>query len=62
METTLTLADRFHVTPFVLFAQDVDEVIMVINHYLYKAENSTDSATVQQKSERDESAEFWAAL
>jgi hypothetical protein len=34
METTFTLASRFGVTPFTILDQEIDDVIMVINHYL----------------------------
>ena len=34
MKTTLTLATNLHVSPFEIFDQDCDEVIMLINFYL----------------------------
>ena len=39
MATTVNLARTFGVTPFEIMAQDCDEVIMLINHFLQKAEN-----------------------
>ena len=41
METTLTLARNYSVTPFAIFEQDIDDVIMVINHYIYKGNEKT---------------------
>lgn len=34
MKTTMTLAANLNCSPFEIFAQDVDEVIMTINFYL----------------------------
>lgn len=39
MTTTMTLATNLHVSPFELFAQDCDEVIMLINYYLILSEH-----------------------
>ena len=43
-------------------AQDCDEVILLINYLLCKAENADAAAPVNMANERDESAAFWAAL
>lgn len=34
MKTTMTLATNLHCSPFEIFAQDADEVILLINFYL----------------------------
>jgi len=34
MKSTVTLAGNLNTNPFEIFAQDVDEVIMLINFYL----------------------------
>ena len=34
MKTTMTLATNLHISPFELFNQDCDEVIMLINFYI----------------------------
>lgn len=34
MKTTMTLATNLHISPFELFQQDVDEVILLINFYI----------------------------
>lgn len=53
METTFTLARYFNVTPFVLYEQDTDDVIMTINHYIEKAAfASSDPAPVQKKNKQ----------
>lgn len=44
MATTVNLARTFGVTPFEIMAQDCDEVIMLINHFLQKAENEPAAA------------------
>ena len=35
---TITIADRFGVTPFVIFREDCNEVIATINHFLEMAD------------------------
>lgn len=62
METTLTLARHFGTTPFVLFEQDTDEIIMVIKHFISKGGNSKSNTPAAPLNERDESTAFWAAL
>ena len=62
LTTTETLARSFNVTPFEIMAQDCDEVILYINYLLHKAENTPETAPTSARSEREESAAFWAAL
>ena len=62
LTTTETLARSFNVTPFEIMAQDCDEVILYINFLLYKAENKPETPPTSARSEREESAAFWAAL
>ena len=61
METTFTLAQHFGMTPFMLFEQDVDEVIMIINHFIAKSsvQKNTHSVEIDEK---EESKGFWACL
>jgi hypothetical protein len=44
MRTTMTLATNLHVSPFEIFQQDCDEVIMLINFYLIIGSERKDSA------------------
>jgi hypothetical protein len=37
--TTITLARSFNVSPFEIMAQDCDEVIMLINYFIEKADD-----------------------
>lgn len=39
METTLTLSANLNTTPFKVFEQDCDGVIMLINYFINKADN-----------------------
>lgn len=39
MELTLTLSERFKITPFKLYKQDCFEVIALINHFIAKADD-----------------------
>lgn len=45
MQTTMTLATNLHCSPFEIFDQDMDEVIMMINFYLIMAEKGTGTHT-----------------
>ena len=45
MRTTMTLATNLHVSPFEIFAQDTDEVIMLINFYLQIGNESEPTKT-----------------
>ena len=45
MQTTMTLATNLHCSPFEIFDQDMDEVIMTINFYLIKAKTSEHTQT-----------------
>ena len=45
METTFNLSRHFSVTPFVIFEQDCDEVISVINHFIAKANKAPEKAS-----------------
>lgn len=51
LSTTETLARSYNVTPFEIMAQDCDEVIMLINYFLKKAEvePSTEAAPANNK-------------
>lgn len=44
MRTTMTLATNLHISPFEIFQQDCDEVIMLINFYLRIGNESNESA------------------
>ena len=42
IELSVTISDRFKMTPFQLFAEDCDEVINIINYFLNKTPNKTE--------------------
>lgn len=57
MKTTMTLAANLHCSPFEIFAQDTDEVIMTINFYLLmskkpEAKKNTAKPTIQSGKEQ----------
>lgn len=54
-ELTITIADRFHITPFELFQQDCDEVISVINYFVIKGEETENKKQKQPQAADD----FW---
>ena len=41
IELSVTIADRFKMTPFQLYREDCDEVITLINFYLNKGKTET---------------------
>lgn len=54
-ELTITIADRFKMTPFEIFAQDCDEVISLINYFIIKGEE-----TENKKPQQPQAADgFW---
>lgn len=58
MNITFILSKNFGVTPFEIMAQDIDEVIMVINYFVGIGHEHNTS----QNSEKEESDAFWACL
>lgn len=45
----MTLATNLHVSPFEIFAQECDEVIMLINFYLMLSEHPQTAETMKPK-------------
>lgn len=45
MKTTMTLATNLHISPFEIFDQDCDEVIMMINFYLKLGDENNHAST-----------------
>lgn len=60
MKITVTLAGNYNVTPFEIFKQDLDEVIMLINYYLSLSENSETELVRAPEKEKDR--DFWTCL
>lgn len=55
MKTTMTLAANLHCSPFEIFSQDCDDVIMLINFYVALGENpdtNTNKGKIKQKEKR----------
>lgn len=52
LATTDTIARSYNVTPFEILAQDCDEVIMVINYFIRKGENTPVVAQAPANSEK----------
>lgn len=63
MDFTFELSKIYNVIPFEILKQDKDEVIMLLNYMAEKSESvQHESAPAVVKSDREESAAFWAAL
>lgn len=48
-DLTITIADRFRMTPFEVFAQDCDEVVSLINYFLVKDQKKPKSKATGKK-------------
>ena len=65
MDFTFELSKIYNVLPFDILKQDKDEVIMLLNYMAEKsdtAQGAKGSTRPVVKSDREESAAFWAAL
>lgn len=47
MTTTMTLAANLNTSPFEIFNEDCDEVIMLINFYIYLGNSKSKTTTTQ---------------
>ena len=61
METTFILAQKLNVSPFEIMAQDVEAVIMVINHFVESAENHKEENN-NSLTEKERDSGFWDAI
>ena len=59
---TITIAGNLGISPFDIFNQDTDTVIMLMNYYLRLGEENKGQTPPAMLSDREESAAFWAAL
>lgn len=57
METTVTLARSFGVSPFAIMAEDTDDVIFCINYFLAKGNEA--GGNVQHKAAGGQKDRFW---
>ncbi len=62
MKTTITIAGNLGISPFDVFKQDIDEVILLINYYLFIGAETPTETTPAILSDKDESEAFWALL
>lgn len=63
MDFTFELSKIYNVLPFEIMKQDKDEVIMVLNYMAEKVDTvQHNKPPAVVKSDREESAAFWAAL
>jgi hypothetical protein len=65
MDFTAELSKLYNVTPFEIFKQDKDNVIMLINYFIEKGRNKGDGqgvASISNASEKEQDRQFWSAL
>lgn len=63
MEITLSIAQRFGVTPFEIMAQDIDAVILVVNYIVESKRESADNKSIDNTlNEKEQDKSFWACL
>lgn len=64
MDFTCELCKLYSVTPFEIFKQDKDEVIMLVNYYIEKGQENEQAITLDNdnKTEKQNDRNFWAML
>lgn len=65
MDFTVELSKSYNVTPFEIFKQDKDSVIMLINYFIEKGRNKGDTqgaAYMSNASEKEQDRQFWGAI
>ena len=65
MDFTVELSKVYNVTPFEIFKQDKDNVIMLINYFIEKGQTEDGTQHTAHKSgasERENDRQFWGAL
>lgn len=66
MDFTAELSKVYGVTPFEIFKQDKDSVIMLINYYIEKGQNTGEKKDTESvgvfTTEKEKDRQFWAAL
>jgi len=62
MKTTITIAGNLGISPFNVFEQDIDEVILLLNYYLLIGAETPTETMPATLNDKDESEAFWALL
>lgn len=66
MEFTVETSKLYNVTPFEIFKQDKDEVIMLINYFIEKSRNKGEQQDTElddvNLTEKEKDRAFWNAL
>lgn len=66
MDFTVETSKLYNVTPFEIFNQDKDEVIMLINYFIEKSRNKGEQQDTElddvNLTEKEKDREFWNAF
>lgn len=66
MDFTVETSKLYNVTPFEIFKQDKDEVIMLINYFIEKSRNKGEQQDTElddvNLTEKEKDRAFWNAL
>lgn len=66
MDFTVETSKLYNVTPFEIFKQDKDEVIMLINYFIEKSRNKGEQQDAElddvNLTEKEKDRAFWNAL
>lgn len=66
MDFTVEISKLYNVTPFEIFKQDKDEVIMLINYFIEKSRNKGEQQDTElddvNLTEKEKDRAFWNAL
>lgn len=54
MYVSMSLCSNYNMTPFYLFAQNTEEVIMIVNFYIEKSQYNTVNASKVKKNNKEE--------
>ena len=58
----MELSKSYNVTPFEIFKQDKDSVIMLINYFIEKGRYKDAEAIDSNTSEKEQDRQFWNAI
>lgn len=59
LQTTVTLAQAYHMDIFNILAQNADDVILILNYFIAAGDQDEPAAPVPKKAGKRELDEFW---
>lgn len=62
MQSSISLCMTHNMNPFYLFDREIDEVIMLINFYIEKAQDKEETENNKLNSREDDNKSFWSNI